>query len=256
MATLSAQPCLVRDDSQQTIAFETLAGKITPKLTSIEPSGRVAIAVFPGLIPAAEREPVASALNALYKAAGKTRPLTLAVFTGEGFTAAGPFGTATAWRNAVRDAFSTSDENALPISPSRLYSIVSAPTAAFGEDWSSVVFIGALPELPPDVRDYASAWLTPRFCGQKLRLSYWNPDGESSAFWSPVANLTGGRALGVLADVLESPAASPWAEAAWPAWPVSPIGFRLPALSRQVAKRVAGTASVSVRAWRTIAGHR
>jgi hypothetical protein len=130
---------------------------------------------------------VASALNALYKAAGKTRSLTLAVFADEGFTAYGPFGTATAWRNAVRDALSKSNEAAPPISSSRLYSIVSAPTAAFGEDWSSVVFVGTLPELPPDVRDYASAWLTPRFCGQKSRLSYRNPDSPAADSWAEAA---------------------------------------------------------------------
>jgi YD repeat-containing protein len=32
-------------------------------------------------------------------------------------------------------------------------------------------------ELAPDARDYALAWITPRFCGQKLRVSYWNSDG-------------------------------------------------------------------------------
>jgi tetratricopeptide (TPR) repeat protein len=222
---LSAQPCLVRSKSQQPIEFESFAGKITPKLTPVEPSSRVAIAVFPSLIPAPQRDTVASELNALYKAAGKAR-LTLAVFNGEGFSAAGPFGTVTAWRNAVREALSGSAEIAPSITSSRLYSIVSAPTAAFGEDWSSVVFIGSFPELPPEERDYASAWLTPRFCAQKLRLSYWNPDGGQSPFWSSITNPTGGRPLSTLSDVLEPTAPGSWAESDWPSAPLD-FGFLL-----------------------------
>ncbi len=170
LAKLSAQPCLVRGDAQQIIELETSTGKATAKLTPIELSERITIAVFPGLIPAAQRETVATQLNALYKTAGKKRSLTLVVFTGEGFTSAGPFISPAPWRNAVRDALSTADETASRLSSARLFSIISAPTAAFGEDWPLVIFIGNLPEPSPEIRDYASAWLRPRFCGQRLRF--------------------------------------------------------------------------------------
>ncbi len=225
-ATLSAQPCLVRGDTQQIITLETPTGKATPRLTPVAPSERIAIAVFPGLIPAAQREAVATELNALYKVAGKKRSLTLAVFTGEGFTSAGPFAAPVAWRNAVRDALSTADETAPPLSSARLYSIISAPSAAFGEDWPSVIFVGNLPEPSLDLRDYALAWLRPRFCAQRLRFSYWNPDGGPSTFWSSIANLTGGQALVALADASQLPTAGPWAEAAWSIPPLD-FGFLL-----------------------------
>jgi tetratricopeptide (TPR) repeat protein len=226
LAKLSAQPCLVRGDAQQIIEFDTSTGKATAKLTPIELSERITIAVFPGLIPAAQRETVATQLNALYKTAGKKRSLTLVVFTGEGFTSAGPFISPAPWRNAVRDALSTADETASRLSSARLFSIISAPTAAFGEDWPLVIFIGNLPEPSPEIRDYASAWLRPRFCGQRLRFSYWNPDGGSSTFWSSISNLTGGQALVDLADAPQLAGAGPWAEAAWSV-PLLDFGFLL-----------------------------
>src|ERR1700683_2070934 len=101
LPAIFAQPCLVVGDPQRALALETFAGTVRPKLAPVELSGRVAIAVFPGLISAGQRESVASALTALYKTAGKTRSLTLAIFNGEGFAAAGPFETQKAWRNAV-----------------------------------------------------------------------------------------------------------------------------------------------------------
>ncbi len=149
LPTLIAQPCLVGGDPQRVGALETFAGAVQPKLVSVEPSGRVAIAVFPGLISADRQERMSAALTAIYKTAGKTRPLTLAVFNGEGFSASGPFETAKAWSKAVREAVGASDHPEPPLPAARLYSIVSAPAAGFVGDWSSVILAGPLPEPPP-----------------------------------------------------------------------------------------------------------
>ena len=222
LRTLDAQPCLIGGDAQRVGAIRTSAGIVLPKLAPVEPSERIAIAVFPGLIAAAQREAMASALTAIYKTAGKTRPLTLAVFNGEGFSTSGPFDTQKAWGKAVREALAASDQTMPPLSAARLYSVVSA--FAFGGDWSSLVLAGPLPEVAPDARDYALPWIAARFCTQKLRVSYWNADGGPSAFWNSVADLTGGLAVSTLADVLES--SGPWTEAAWPAPPVD-FGFLL-----------------------------
>src|SRR5580658_6744471 len=147
LRTICAQPCLVKGDAQRVAALETFAGSVRPTLTAVEPSGRIAIVLFPGLISAEQREPVASELTALYKAAGKTSALslTLAVFNGEGFAASGPFATQKAWGKAVREALTT-DQTGPGLSAERLYSMISAPAAALGSDWSSVILAGHLPE--------------------------------------------------------------------------------------------------------------
>jgi tetratricopeptide (TPR) repeat protein len=220
LSPLVAQPCLVRGGAERVGTLESFAGAVEPKLTPVEPAPGIAIAIFPGLIAEERRASVASQLTALHKIADKTTPLSLLVFNGEAFTVAGPFETGLEWRNAVQQALAVADD-VVP-APARLHAALMASVAVFGGNWSALILAGPLPEPDADTRDYARARFSSSFCGQKLRVSYWYPEGSPSAFWSSLADDTGGAVAGsTLADVAESLGSGPWTEAAWPAAPLS-----------------------------------
>jgi predicted Zn-dependent protease len=219
LAPLAAQPCLVRGGVERVGTLESFYGTVQPKVAPVEPAPGVAIAIFPGLISEERRAGVAAELAALTKIAAKTTPLNLLIFNGEGFTAAGPFETGVAWRKAVRQALATPDD-VVP-APARLYAALVTSVAAFGGAWSSVILAGPIPEPDADERDYARAWVSSGFCGQKLRVSYWNPGAAPSAFWASVADNTGGSAGNRLSDLAAPPGDGPWTEVAWPAAPLS-----------------------------------
>ncbi|MGD0046294.1 MAG: tetratricopeptide repeat protein [Bryobacteraceae bacterium] len=221
LGPLVAQPCLVHGGVERVGTLESFSGPVQPKLTPAEPAPGVAIALFPGWIAEERRASMAAELTALYKAAGKTAPLTLLVFNGEGFAASGPFETSLAWRNAVRKALAPVDAATPAPATASLYSAIMASVAAFGGNWSSVILAGPIPELDADTRDYARTRVSSSSCGQKLRVSYWNPEGSPSTFWASVSDDTGGAApADKLTDLLESLGSGPWTEVAWPAAPL------------------------------------
>ncbi len=225
--SLFSQPCLVTSDPQRITALETLAGTLRPNLTPVGPSRRVVIAIFPGWIPAEQRDDVASTLTGFYKSANKTKSLSLAVFNGKGFTVDDPPESAKAWQKAVREALLPLPETTAPPSAAHLYSTVASSLAAIGGDWSSVILAGRLPDLTPEVRDYGLAWVSSRICGAKVRLSYWSIGGGPSAFWSAVVDLTGGNPeLQTATDVIEQSERRALEQASWPELPVS-FGFLL-----------------------------
>ncbi len=217
-SALAAQPGLVAGDPNRAAMLLGPAGTTEPRRIAAEPAPRISVVVFPGTIPPEQRTRTVEQLVALYKSAGRPSPLTLAAFTGREFTPAGRFPTAAAWQSALREALSSAATETAPAAG--LYHTMAAEARNFGDSWSSVLLVGRLPDLEPDVRDYAQAWMAVRFCGQKLRVSYWDPAGAKSEFWNGVAEATGGiPGVDSPADFLPASAAGPFTELSWPAPP-------------------------------------
>ena len=200
--------------------LETFSGAMQPKFAPVEASANVTIAVFPTLLSSEQRDRLNSGMTALYKSVGKTAPLSLSIFDGQQFISAGPFPTVAAWRSAVHEALAVQGPDAQPDSV-KLYSAIASLASGLGGNWSAVVLAGQLPELPANLRDYAVSWVSSRFCAQKLRVTYLDPDGKQSDFWNSVAKATGGLpGFDTLAEV-PALADGPWAEVAWEPPPLS-----------------------------------
>lgn len=222
-----AQPCLVSSDQPPLSAMETYAGAVQPRLAPVEPSPEMTIALLPDLLSAEQRERLGTELISLYRSAGNATPLRLAVFDGHQFASSGPLESAAAWRRAVREALATPASGQPPADPAQLDSTIVQALGSTGTNWSSVVLVGHLPDLPANLREYARAWAPTRLCAQKLRVSYLDPGGPRSEFWDSVARGTGGVAgLDTLAEVPAALHQGLWSEVTWPA-PAPGRGFVL-----------------------------
>jgi tetratricopeptide (TPR) repeat protein len=222
-----AQPCLLSSNQPPLGTLETYAGPVQPKLAPVEPPPEMTIALLPDLLSAEQRERLGADLIALDRSAGKATPLRLAVFDGHQFAATGPLESAAAWRRAVREALATPAAEQAPADPAQLYSAIIQGLSSAGANWSSVVLVGHLPDLPKNLQDYARAWVPSRACAQKLRVSYFDPGGARSEFWDSVAKDTGGApGLDTLAEVPASLHEGLWSEVAW-AVPAPARGFVL-----------------------------
>ena len=181
------------------------------------PSTRLAIVLFPQTIPNGQRNTVAADLVALYRALGSPSPLTLTAFNGQEFAPlSGPFRTVALWQKAVRAALANEAVQTAAASTSQFDAMVAGALKDFGEPGSSVLLIGQLPDFEPEARDYATAWLNSRLCGQKVRVSVWNPGGEVPSTWREVSQATGGIPnLTALSELLPPPEAEPLTEVSW-----------------------------------------
>jgi tetratricopeptide (TPR) repeat protein len=216
-----AQPCLI-SGPPGTVTLQSSAGVIQPRLAEITPSRSLTVVLAPGFIAPEDRDRAASELAGLHRAAGRS-PLRLFAFNGSEFVEQAAAASPAAWRKAVQQALAAG-ELVSSKDPTGFYAAFGA-AAGLGGDWSSVLLVGAPPETSPDFRDYTLPWLAHRFCDQKLRVSYWNPDVGTKELWNGIAAATAG------ASRLEKPAEFPqWAltgpvyEASWPGLPL-PTGY-------------------------------
>ena len=217
---LCAQPCLVRDNPGQLLRVGTFAGQIEPKLTPIQPAGRVTVALVPQSIPEDLWRRTSDELAAVHRAVGTHGALTLAVFDGQSFISTASLQRPAAWRKAVDQALATNQGRPLP-EPAAFYAAFLQAAQNFGGDWSSVLLVGAPPEPPAEVRDYAAAWFSSQICGQRLRVSIWDPNRTTSEFWATVAAATAGTyGLEQIADSVQADDAASFQEAAWPPPPL------------------------------------
>ena len=71
-----------------------------------------------------------------------------------------------------------------PAIRAKFYQWLAQAAGQFGSQWSTVVLVGAAPDVDAPLRDYATAYVASRFQAQKVRLSYWNPGwAESRVVW-------------------------------------------------------------------------
>ncbi len=219
-ALANAQPCLVQGEVVP-LSLETFAGAVQPEFASIQPGTRMTVLLFPDTIPEQERSHVEKELAALYRASPN---LNLLISRGPQFAPTDPPKNLAAWQKLIRDAWAAEPS---PGPPAQLYPALAEATASLGGDWSPLLFVGLPADIEPDLREYALPWLRAQFCKQKIRVSYWSPDGQRPEFWTAMAADTAG------ASNPESLAGFPqWA--AWGtfrevSWPVPPLdrGFIL-----------------------------
>lgn len=218
MGAAEAQPCLVRGDSPP-LSFESFAGPVRPKLTDSQPGARIVALLFDAT--GAEQQ-----LAALHRAAPAAE---LVIARGNDFVTVGPARTFAAWQKAIREAPDA------PMSVARVYSALPDALAAYAGDWSNVILVGLPAELDAEIKPYALPWLAAGLCRQKLRISYWTPDGQRPAFWNAIAAATAGSVN--MENLGEFPQWAAWGsfqEATWPAPPLS-RGFVLESV------KIAGT---------------
>ena len=211
-----AQPCLVQGDSGP-LALETFAGSIQPAFAPVQPSARLTVLLFPDAIPETERTHAERELAALYQVADKAAGLSLAIARGSQFSAAEPVKTPAAWQKLVRESLAV-DASAPPVASAQFYPALTEALASLGAEWSNVLLVGLPPEVEAEVGEYALPWLRSQFCKQKLRVSYWNPDGRRPDFWNAIASATAGASnLESLAEFPQWAAFGAFREASYPA---------------------------------------
>ena len=218
-SVVCAQPCLVQGDPGP-LALETFAGTVQPEFAVVQPANRITVVLLTGAFPAADRAVVEKQLTALYRGADKNAVLALVVSDGTRFTAPDSARTPAAWQKLIHDSWGDdSAGTALPAEP--FYAALAEGMNSWGGEWSNLLLVGLPGDADPALRDYALPWLRAQVCRQKLRISYWNPDGRTPEFWTALAAATSG------ASNPESPAEfAQWAasgsfrEAAWPAPPI------------------------------------
>jgi len=215
-----AQPCLVQAEPGP-LALETFAGTVQPVLAAAQPAGRITILLFPNSIPEQERSHAEKELAALFKAAEKPASVSLVVFQGQAFAAADAPRNLAGWQKLIRDTLAA-ELSPSPIPAAQIYTALGEAAGSFGGDWSNLLLVGLPGEIEPGLRDYALPWLTGQVCKQKLRLSYWSPDGQRPEFWSAVAAATSGASNPE--SLAEFPQWAAWGTFHEVAWPAAPLG--------------------------------
>ena len=214
-----AQPCLVQGEPGP-LTLETFAGTVQPELAAVQPASRITVLLFGNAIAEPERARVEKELAALFRTADKSAGLTLIVSDGQNFTAAEPARTLPAWQKLIREALAAAPP-AAPVAPAQLYSALPQAMSAWGGDWSNLLLAGLPAEIAPDLRDYALPLLRSQFCKQKLRVSYWTPEGQRSEFWNAIASATAGASgPETLGEFAQWAAYGTFQEATWPPPPL------------------------------------
>lgn len=222
IGVLAAQPCLVHGDPDPVSTLATFAGVVHPRLTAVEPGTTLTVVLLPQTLSQEQRGQASEELTALYKAAGAPSPLLLSLFDGRAVVPLGAFPRLVAWQKAVNQAMSPESAPDPAISPAQFYLRLAETAGNFGGGWNSVLLVGQLPMMPEELRDYAAAWLSSRFCSQRIRLNVWNPDAGQTEFWKIVATATSGTAGFEHFASLLPPKNDPLAfnELEWPAAPI------------------------------------
>jgi len=147
---------------------------------------------------------------------GDMKDMRLAVLAGQEFSQEDAFRTRAQLQAALRRAFSGPPPEG-PYPAAKFYNWLAHTAAQFGNQWSSVVLIGAAPDVDPALREYATAYVASRFQAQKVRISYWNPDGQNPGWFGDVCRATGGALLANGLQDLSTPApdGTIWREIAW-----------------------------------------
>ncbi len=219
----AAQPVLLHGagaEPREIASVNTYAGPAKASLTPVEPSDQIVVAVLADTVAAGQQDRVRSQILTFYQDAGTAGPakkMLLAVLQGQELTKLGPFHTRASLQIALRKLWSGAADQA-PAAPATIYQLLVNSAGELGSNWSSVVLIGSLPEVEAPLRDYAAAYLANRLAAQRLRTSYWNPDGSEPGWFTEVCQATGGVSLSAglepLSDLLIEPKSSS-AEVTW-----------------------------------------
>jgi len=82
--------------------------------------------------------------------------------------------------SGLRGAF-TGPPPETPYAGEKFYNWLAHAAGQFGSQRSFFGVIGSVPDVDAALRDYATIFVASRFQAQKVRISYWNPDGSGAA---------------------------------------------------------------------------
>jgi Flp pilus assembly protein TadD len=224
-APAAAQPILVQGtpgtpaEPQAAISVSTYAGSVPATATPVEASAQTLVVVLYDSIAADQKDRVRAEIQSFFQT-GDLKDLRLGALRGEEFTAEDPFHTRAQVQAALRRLFAgtpTTPAGQTPYPAAAFYRWLAHAAGQFGSQWSSVVLVGSAPDVDAQLREYTAIYIASRFQAQKVRVSYWNPDGANPAWFGEIYRSTGGAILpNGLRDLSEAPAgAQAWREIAW-----------------------------------------
>ena len=97
--------------------------------------------------------------------------------------------------------------------------------AAPASGWKQVLYVGAEPALPAELREYAYGLLLRTLLERHIRFSHCYPEGTAEPAWAPVLRAAAGDVAPSSPAELASGAEQPWFEVRIPPW-APPEGFR------------------------------
>jgi hypothetical protein len=97
--------------------------------------------------------------------------------------------------------------------------------AAPASGWKQVLYVGAEPALPAELREYAYGLLLRTLLERHIRFSQCYPEGTAEPAWAPVLRAAAGDVAPSSPAEMASGAEQPWFEVKIPAW-APPEGFR------------------------------
>ena len=229
-ARLAAQPVLLQGTPaglQETISVATYAGSVPATAAPVEFSGQILVVVLSDTIAPDQKDRVRAEIQSFFQG-GNLKDMTLGALRGQEFVPGGPFRTRAQLQAALRRLFAGPPAEQAPFQPSSFYRWLAHAAGQFGSNWSSVVLIGSAPDVDAQLREYAATYVASRFQSQKVRVSYWNPDGPNPGWFGEICRATGGA---FLANGLREPGepavgAQVWREIAWQP-PTAVRGFLL-----------------------------
>ncbi len=225
---LAAQPILLPGtpaETQATVSVATYAGPVAATATPVEVSGQTLVVVLAGAMAPDEKDRVRAEIQSSFQGES-LKVMTLGALHGQEFTPEGPFKTRVQLQAALRRMFAGAAPEPAPLEPAGFYRWLAHAAGQFGSNWSSVVLIGAVPDVDAPLRDYTATYVASRFQSQKVRVSYWNPDGPNPAWFGEVCRATGGAVLANGVRDLSEAAGATWREIAWQP-PTAVRGFLL-----------------------------
>ncbi len=217
----AAQPVLLPGtsaDLQQPVSVSTYAGVVPATVVPAEVSTQILVVALPDAIAPGGKDHVRAEMQAFFQARDP-KEIRLGAFRGGEYVQDDPFRTRAQAATALRQTFAAPPpETSYP--SAKFYKWLAQAVGQLGSQWSTVVLVGAAPDVDAPLRDYAVAYLASRFQAQKVRLSYWNPDGPNPAWFGEVCRATGGSVLADGLKGLGATAAAPddapvWREIAW-----------------------------------------
>ena len=215
----AAQPILLRGTSaelQETVSVSTYAGAVPATIAPVEVSGQILLLVLSDAIAPDRKDRVRAEIQSFLQS-GELKNTRLGALHGEEFVEEDPFRTRAQAVVALRRVLAAQASEPAPYAAAKFYRWLANAAGQFGSNWSSVVLIGPAPDLDAPLREYAAAYVASHFEAQKVRLSYWNPDGADAGWFGEVCRATGGASLANGLQDLGGPAADSqvWREIAW-----------------------------------------
>ncbi len=187
----SAQPILLPsgDTPLQAVSLRTYAGPAPVTTGRIEPSPEVTVAILIESIDAPALDSLKKGLIKLYRSAGASRSLRIAILSGGSVQFAGPFASRPKLLSALAELSTVPPSQP---SPAAQYEMLAGAASQLGSSWSSVLLAGNLPSLDAESAEYASALLIRRFTAARVRVSYWSPSGAATELVGVLCQVTGG----------------------------------------------------------------